>query len=46
MTDKNAKEIVDIPAVMSGFELISSAIPSASDVADSRSIRGLLTQAV
>ena len=34
----------DIQMAMSGFELISSAMPSASDVADSRSIRGLLTR--
>ncbi len=33
----------DIPAAMSNFELISSALPPGSDVADSPSIRGVMT---
>ncbi len=33
----------DIPAAMSDFELISSALPPGSDVADSPDVRGLLT---
>jgi hypothetical protein len=36
----------DIPAAMSGFELISSGIPSGSDVADSPGIRGVMTLGV
>ncbi len=34
----------DIPAAMSDFELISSALPPGSDVADSPGIRGVMTQ--
>ncbi len=36
----------DIQMAMSGFELISSAMPSASDVSGSLDVRGLLTQSV
>ena len=34
----------DIPAAMSDFELISSALPPGSDVTDSPGIRGVMTQ--
>jgi len=33
----------DIPAAMSAFDLISSALPPGSDVADSLGLRGVLT---
>ncbi len=34
----------DIPAAVSGFELIYSALPPGSDIADNPGIRGVMTQ--